>query len=236
MTTPSGRALLALALSAAALTDCSYRIDKTSGGNTQAPVANQGRVLGYNSLRTQIFAPHCITCHGTSGGVSLDSYAGAFAALSRIQNEVVVEKSMPPSGPLADSDQQLVAAWIAAGGPEVDVVNPQPTTPPPAGPTATPTPTPAPSPTPEPSATPSSTPTVTYAQVASQVFGPNCTSCHNQSYAKAGVILDSYSEAVSFIAKVRTEALVDQSMPPSGPLSDANQALLQAWIDAGTPQ
>jgi mono/diheme cytochrome c family protein len=219
-----------------ALAGCSYSIEKQSSDTPVEPVANRGLILGYNSLRAKIFVPHCIICHGSSGGVNLESYASAFAAMSRINNEVVVEGSMPPSGALADSDRQLVASWINAGGSEVDIEIPEPTPTP--SPSIAPIPTPTPLPSPLPTPVPSTQPLVTYANVQSQIFTPQCIRCHNSGLAKPSgkVTLDSYNAVISFLSKIENELLVDQSMPPSGPLSTGDQALFQAWVNAGTPQ
>lgn len=200
-----------------------------------------GTIPGYNTLRSQIFASQCISCHGSSGGVNLETYSSAVAAASLIRNAVVVSKAMPPSGPLGDTDIQAIQAWLDGGTPENDVVGttPSSTTPTLTATQAT-TPTVVSTPTSTPTRTPTGTPTssgnVTYAQVSSQIFTPSCVSCHSGSSASAGVDLSSYSSVVNNISAIQQQALVDQSMPPSQPLSSSNQTLLKIWISQGTPQ
>lgn len=197
---------------------CGFTVSK------QDPLAEAGaagRVLGYTSLRARIFQPRCISCHGTKGGVSLETYQGALSALTLIADEVVAEKTMPPrraGGPLSVSDQELILAWVNAGGPENDVdlaVPEEPTVP------ASPVPEPTPS------------GPVSYAQVRARIFRPKCVRCHG---TKGGVNLETYSSILSVLDKVEREALVKRKMPPKHPLSAAKQAWLRAWIDEGAPR
>lgn len=121
---------------------CTYSVSQTGSSmpGIASPVpgtsGTPGVVLGYNSLKTQIFTPYCISCHGNSGGVNLETYASAVSSLNQIENAVVVQKSMPPSGPLSAANQALIQAWVNAGGPENDISVPAPS------PSASPSPTP----------------------------------------------------------------------------------------------
>jgi len=199
------------------LSACGFKVDKqgadaASANGLSAYTASSGTIPGYNTLRSQIFASQCISCHGSSGGVNLETYSSAVAAASQIRNAVVVSKVMPPSGPLNDTELQAVQAWLDGGTPENDVAG-----------------TPS-------STTPTSSGNVTYAQVSSQIFTPSCVACHSGSRASAGVDLSSYSSVVSNISMIQQQVLVDQSMPPSQPLSSSAQTLLKTWISQGTPQ
>lgn len=227
--------------STAALSSCGFKIDKqatdsaaATGLSAYSPTTT---IPGYNTLRTQIFANQCISCHGTSGGVNLETYSSAVAAASQIRNAAVVSKVMPPSGPLNDTEIQAIQSWLDNGTPENDVIVSTSQT---ASPTPTDTAAPAPVATATPTTTPTSTPTssgnVTYAQVNSQIFTPSCISCHSGSRASAGVDLSTYANVVSNISAIQQQALVNQSMPPSQPLSSSNQTLLKTWISQGTPQ
>ncbi len=142
------------------------------GQNSRAQV-----IRGYNSLKAAIFGPKCIGCHGWLG-----DYHNAADAVSDIEFKVLVEKSMPKSGPLSESDQALVRAWIDNGAPEADLEievkaspapsaapsaepsvipssSPVPTSAPSAEPTSVVTPTPSTTPSTVPSTVPSSIPT-----------------------------------------------------------------------------
>jgi uncharacterized membrane protein len=217
---------MAVMISAAMMSACGFKVDKqdssAAGTNLSNYSASSGQVPGYNTLRTEIFESKCISCHGTSGGVSLDSYSSAVAAASEIRNAVLVTKAMPPNGSLSDSELQAIQSWLDNGTPESDVT----------GSTSAPTATPVAAP----SVSPSSSSNVTYAQVSSQIFTPSCVSCHSGSRASAGVDLSSYTSVVSNLSAIQQEALTNQSMPPSQPLSSANQTLLKSWISEGAPQ
>lgn len=215
----------AIIAAAALLQACGYRNDKTNTDLQMALNAAPGTVLGYDSLKALIFQPKCISCHGNSGGVNLQSYSSTVAALSQIQSAVIDQQIMPPSGPLSAQEQGAIQAWINAGAPEQDI-SPTPTH----SPTAIPSPSRTPSPTPSPS---SSGGQVSYAQVNSQIFTPQCVSCHGNS---GGVDLSTYSNVIQNLSKVQQQALTNKTMPPSGPLSASDQALLQSWISAGAPQ
>lgn len=217
-----------------ALSSCGFKIDKqgastASTSGLAAYSANSGTVPGYNTIRSQIFASQCISCHGNSGGVNLETYSSAVAAASLIRNAVLVSKIMPPSGPLNDTELSAIQAWLDGGTPENDVAG---------SPTVSPTPTVTPSPvvSSSPTATPTSGGNVTYAQVSSQIFTPSCVACHSGSRASAGIDLSTYANVVKNISLVEQQALANQSMPPSQPLSSSNQSLLQTWINQGTPQ
>lgn len=72
--------------------------------------------------------------------------------------------------------------------------------------------------------------------VKSRVLAPRCVACHNSASAKGGVILDNYDDVKANLGRIETAALVNQTMPPTGPLSDSSKELLRAWIDAGAPR
>ncbi len=68
-----------------------------------------------------IISSKCATagCHNTTaaGGVVLQTYAQISAAKDRINVRCVVQKSMPPSGPLPQADINKIKCWIDAGAP-----------------------------------------------------------------------------------------------------------------------
>lgn len=214
----SGVVASSLAISVAAMslwTGCGFT---TSEEPHLAQAGTAGTVLGYNSLRARIFEPRCISCHGSKGGVNLETYHDALSALSRIGEQVVAEKSMPPreaGGPLSDADQALIQAWVNAGGPENDIG--------PAAPGAAPAVADEPMPIGP----------VSYSQVRDLVFQPKCVHCHG---TKGGVNLESYESVISVLDKVQREALVKRKMPPKHPLTNAEQAWLRAWIDENAPE
>src|SRR5580704_16512061 len=77
------------------------------------------------------------------------------------------------------------------------------------------------------------------------IFHTNCTLCHQGSGAPAGLQLDtaegvmrgSASEKVIVPGNSKDSVLVqrvtDKSMPPTGPLTDNEIAVITAWVDQG---
>lgn len=57
--------------------------------------------------------------------------------------------------------------------------------------------------------------------------------CHDAGGASGGVILQSYQQVSDKKDRINTRALVDKTMPPSGPLTPAEAAKIKCWIDAG---
>lgn len=99
--------------------------------HTQLPNSSQDRQglgtpadpskIDYSLVQSQIFSAHCTKCHsvgaGNKGGVNLESYQNIKALIQTIAGEVN-GNSMPPSGPLPDTDKALLNSWIDAGAPE----------------------------------------------------------------------------------------------------------------------
>jgi hypothetical protein len=65
-----------------------------------------------------VYRPVCSTCHGELVGIpDWEPYASALAACDTI-GELVGNRSMPPSEPLAEEARALVARWVELGCPE----------------------------------------------------------------------------------------------------------------------
>ena len=83
--------------------------------------------IDYETEIQTIFNNNCISCHGNSGGLSLESYANLMAGgnsgtviiSGNHSNSLLWQKinngEMPPSGELSSSDIDLIAAWIDEG-------------------------------------------------------------------------------------------------------------------------
>lgn len=70
----------------------------------------------------------------------------------------------------------------------------------------------------------------------STVVMANCLGCHSVSAADragapVGVDFDSSDDIIANEARIRARAIDLMTMPPAGPLSDANVADLQALLD-----
>lgn len=73
----------------------------------------------YADINTKFFAKYCTQCHGTKGGVNLQTYAKVKQYLAAIKAETITTSNMP-QGALQPSaaELKLLSDWIEAGGPE----------------------------------------------------------------------------------------------------------------------
>lgn len=77
----------------------------------------------------------------------------------------------------------------------------------------------------------------TYSYVYAQVFQPYCISCHSNGGGNPhGVNLETYENTIQNLSDIETQALVNQAMPPTGPLPTFAQEILQQWINGGAPE
>jgi mono/diheme cytochrome c family protein len=179
-------------------------------GTNGAPPALDGSKLSYEFVRKKVFLPSCVTCHGSSGGVNLESYENVKKNLSAIGQAALVKEIMPKNGTLSAKQRDVLATWILAGGPRVPGDVSQPVTPPSGSPNE-----------------------VSYRAVKDRIFTPRCITCHGNS---GGVNLETYASAKEHAGQIAIMALVTKAMPPSGPLPKEEADLLTAWLKAGAPE
>lgn len=212
----------------------------------------------WSLVMEQVLAPKCMSCHGSAGGVSLESYDSARAQAQKIATTVFVTKTMPPRGGLSPRQLEILQAWLEAGTPLNPRKPQQPSPPPPPTPSPTPTPVPAPTPTPTPPPAPSPTPTPapidlepTYASIRKHIIYPKCLDCHSDSGFVDYMPFDKYDDLLVLSLIVPGDPLssrISQSvkadavkfMPPkkSGipPLTDLEISVLDEWIRKGAPE
>jgi uncharacterized membrane protein len=116
------RCLSILAFAALLIAGCAYKVDKRGGAKgigMAGPPAELVQRVSYRDV-SRIFQARCVSCHGNSGGVNLDSYPNAGAALDRIWQSTIAERRMPkaPMPDLTDDERMTLWAWIVAKGPE----------------------------------------------------------------------------------------------------------------------
>lgn len=73
--------------------------------------------MSYSTVRERVFIPKCISCHGNSGGCNLETYESARARASDIERKALIERSMPPNGPLTSIEARILDKWIKDGAP-----------------------------------------------------------------------------------------------------------------------
>ncbi|MGZ3688045.1 MAG: hypothetical protein ACXVBW_07085 [Bdellovibrionota bacterium] len=192
-------------------------------------VAARRAHVSFASVSERVLGPRCVSCHGNSGGLSLEGYEEVKSSLPRITQAALTDKTMPPDGSLTDQEREILSEWISAGAPERDEESP----------VATPSPTPGPNshhehpPVDEQPPFPVLSP-VGYAQVRDRIFSPRCVSCH--SGRQSEVNLESFARVKESLARVAIAVLTEKSMPPSAALTREETRLLTEWIKAGAPE
>ena len=109
---------------------CTYHIDKNAPYDTSVPAELVNKV-SFQDVNTRVFATSCTPCHGSSGGVNLETYQSAKQNLESIRQAVLIERRMPkaPYAPLNREQLEILSAWIQAGGPEFPIEQQPPDTP-----------------------------------------------------------------------------------------------------------
>lgn len=181
--------------------------------------------LSYAVLAQKIFIPKCVSCHGTSGNISLENYGDITRYKDLIKKSVFVEKTMPKRGKLSDEELAYLWNWIKMDIPEFPQsgVNEPPV---------------------------EAEPLIaTFASIDKNVFQVSCKDCHNPTGTGKRVALDKESlinsplelvipgnpdESGMIISFERSD---DKRMPPSkegyAALSDQAIAVIRKWIENG---
>lgn len=93
-----------------------------SGGNENLypPLSQQEKLqkLNFAYLSKAVFIPKCVSCHGSSGNVNVESYASVKSSQKAIYNSVFVTGSMPKGRSLSQEQLALLYNWLKAGAPE----------------------------------------------------------------------------------------------------------------------
>lgn len=103
-----------------AVVSCNYKIDKSASEGPLQISQELRQTISFAKVKTGVFQGKCISCHGNSGGVNLESYQSAFNNLAAIKKSVLKTRTMPksPFPPLNNRELELITAWVEAGGPE----------------------------------------------------------------------------------------------------------------------
>lgn len=78
---------------------------------------------------------------------------------------------------------------------------------------------------------------VTYTGFVGPLFQAKCASCHAPGNAQASIFtFNGYSSVTLNAARIKTQVLVQKSMPIGTSISAADLQSLQDWFDQGMPQ
>jgi len=61
------------------------------------------------------------------------------------------------------------------------------------------------------------------------------TGCHDAASAAGNTVLTTYADIAAHASLINQWAIVDKTMPLTGPLSPAQIAILNCWISSGSP-
>jgi len=99
---------------------CNSYVQKQRSNPIMPPSSFKASELNFSTVYSQVLRPSCIGCHGSSGGVNLESYASVKVEISKIYESTIVQRKMPkaPTESLRDEQLGLLNAWIEAGAPQ----------------------------------------------------------------------------------------------------------------------
>ncbi len=111
--------LLAISFMSLMLFSCSYRNEKENTFEVSFNSALLDKV-SYQLINQKILIPKCLSCHGDSGNVSLESYSEVYGHIEKIKQVSIASRKMPksPYPALTREELVLLATWIQAGAPE----------------------------------------------------------------------------------------------------------------------
>lgn len=222
---------LLLLLSLAIGTACNYKIQKGSVVDTISVSEQLKQTVSYNQVKGVVFQTKCISCHGNSGGVNLESYQSAVRYLDAIKKTVFMSRSMPKA-PFAGLDRrqsEVLLAWIEAGGPERPI----------GGGDTIPEPLPVPV---EP----------TYPSIKAHILDMKCISCHRPGGQAASVPLvtkedltesplelvvpgDPESSGVMIVLEPGARKFMPPAESGISPLTEDEKNAIRVWIQNGAP-
>lgn len=115
------RSILAFFIVIAVAAGCGESNNTGSSCTASVPASCPSTTPSYTTDVAPVLATYCTSCHAAGGQESdkpLDSYAGASALQSDVENELA-GCTMPPSGNAqpTSAEVEAVLAWIACGAP-----------------------------------------------------------------------------------------------------------------------
>jgi hypothetical protein len=103
------------------VTSCKYNKADILYPPTNNPSDCSTVAAKYGANIAPIIANNCATagCHDNSGagGVVLLNYNQTFLVKDAINTRVLVNKDMPPNGPLPDAELKAIKCWLESGAP-----------------------------------------------------------------------------------------------------------------------
>lgn len=173
-------------------------------------------LINYQDHIKAIIEAHCLSCHNEGGTPpALEDYA-AVKSEGELSLSLIVNKAMPPSEPLGQTDQILFRAWVQTGFAEASSSPPPKNTPPP----------------------PSSDPEegLSFAKDIAPILNRSCAvaGCHNEAAGAGGYEFETLEGTIAGVDDGLL-TIEDGSMPlGTYPKVTAEEvALIEQWISEG---
>lgn len=203
---------------------CNYKIDKSKLDDVQVS-DEMLNIVSYKQLRSEVLIPKCLSCHGNSGGVNLETYESTFKHFADIHRSCLQTKTMPkaPVSPLDSRQMEVLTAWIEAGGPE----KPRNSDPP---------------------NTQENEPQSGFIKIKHEIIDPKCLFCHMPGEHAGHIPLNTREDLLNSSLNLLVPGNPDQSlfytitspgamnmMPPIGiePLTETQREMIRVWIHTG---
>jgi hypothetical protein len=74
------------------------------------------RLTDYSLVEEKVIQPRCLRCHDVQQP-TMNSYNEVKSVIDSIHQAAVIEKNMPPDGPLTTSQMEILTDWINRGAP-----------------------------------------------------------------------------------------------------------------------
>jgi uncharacterized membrane protein len=77
--------------------------------------------------------------------------------------------------------------------------------------------------------------TAKFAANVKPIIASKCATpgCHNAAGSAGGSVLETYAQISAQSARIKQRSVIDKTMPVSGPLSAAEIAIINCWIESG---
>lgn len=219
------RRLLYFVILSTLLAGCNYTHLKGASNDNQRfnlPTEEKHQ-LSYSYVVKKVFARNCVSCHGNSGDVNLETYAQIRSNLAKIKQSVFVDHTMPKRGTLTDEEMSILWSWIDLDAPEFPKNGTEDPPPPPI--------------------------TATYESINTNILQVTCIKCHTAGKSAERVLLDKESllnsplelvlpgNAAESGLVIDLERTDDKRMPPAkegySPLKPDQLQAVRDWINNG---
>lgn len=217
---------LCLVVFVASVSACNYTLLKQPASASSQAFGDlmpeeKSALMNYAYINSRILQPKCVSCHGSSGNVNLETLEAVQSNAAKIMNSVFVEATMPKRGAFTLDEKRWLWNWLRLGAPlksEIDA--------------------------------PAEDQLIaTYDSIRKHVFEPKCLSCHNAVDSGKRISLDYQALLDSPLELIlpgnadesgliiALERIDDKRMPPAkegyAALPAGQIQVIRAWIDGG---